>query len=181
MLYNEPCVQQYGSYFNRVRTIEPDPNDITYVFGTCDARCGDDYLDSANQLRFNTGSIPNAPGELIVGRSNDARLFTLHSAVLGTWIRSSAARDTQFAESDSEARHIIAHVDAYGPDLRWSAGSAYLLMAQIKVVKKANDDIARCVLAAALFPNVARVRRGSERGGGGARKRRRRIRRRRRG
>ena len=147
MLYNEPCVQQYGSYFNRVRTIEPDPNDITYVFGTCDARCGDDYLDSANQLRFNTGAIPNAPGELIVGRSNDARLFTLHSAVLGTWIRSSAARDTQFAESDSEARHIIAHVDAYGPDLRWSAGAAYLLMAQIKVTRKANNDIALSVVS----------------------------------
>lgn len=32
---------------------------------------------------------------------------------------------------------------------------------------EANDDIARCVLAAGLFPNVARVRRGELRGGGG--------------
>ena len=32
---------------------------------------------------------------------------------------------------------------------------------------EANDDIARCVLAAGLFPNVARVRRGDLRGGGG--------------
>ena len=68
MLYNEPCVQQYGSYFNRVRTIEPDPNDISYVFGECNAKCGDDYLDTANQVRTVAGGIPPFPGEMVVGR-----------------------------------------------------------------------------------------------------------------
>ena len=147
MVYNEPCIQQFGSYWNRVRTSQPDPSDVEYVLGTCESKCAADYLDTTNQLRYDAGVIPPAPGELIVGKSDDARLFTLHSAVFGTWIRSAASRDTKFGESEREARHIIAHVDAYGPDLRWSAGSAYLLMAQIKVVKKANDDIALSVVA----------------------------------
>jgi hypothetical protein len=37
---------------------------------------------------------------------------------------------------------------------------------------QANDDIARCVLAAGLFPNVARVRRGELRSGGARQSRR---------
>lgn len=147
MLYNEPCVQQFGSYFNRIRTSQPDPSDVEWVLGSCEEKCAADYLETANQLRFNAGVIPPAPGELIVGKSDDARLFTLHSAVLGTWIRSAASRDTKFGESENEARHIVAHVDAYGPNLRWSAGTAYLLMAQIKVVRKANHDIALSVVA----------------------------------
>lgn len=146
MLYNEPCVQQFGSYFNRIRTSQPDPSDVEWVLGTCEQKCAADYLETANQQRFDAGVIPPAPGELIIGKSDDARLFSLYSAVFGTWIRSAASRDTQFAESENEARHLVAHVDAYGPDLRWSEGSAYLLMAQIKVVKKENDDIALSVV-----------------------------------
>ena len=141
MLYNEPCVQQYGSYFNRVRTIEPDPNDISYVFGECNAKCGDDYLDTANQVRTVAGGIPPFPGEMVVGKSDDARLFTLHSARLGNWIRSAAQRDAGFDESEDESRVIVAHIDAYGPNLRWPAGSAYLLMAQLSVRKKDNGDV----------------------------------------
>ena len=142
LVYNEPCVQQYGAYFNRVRTAEPDPNNISYVFGSCDAVCADDYLDTANQVRTVSGSIPPFPGELVVGKSDDARLFTLHSARLGNWIRSAAQRDKGFAESEDESRVIVAHIDAYGPNLRWPQGSAYLLMAQLSVKKKANEDIA---------------------------------------
>lgn len=141
MLYNEPCVQQYGSYFNRVRTIEPDPNDISYVFGECNAKCGDDYLDTANQVRTVAGGIPPFPGEMVVGKSDDARLFTLLSARLGNWIRSAAQRDAGFDESEDESRVIVAHIDAYGPNLRWPAGSAYLLMAQLSVRKKDNGDV----------------------------------------
>jgi hypothetical protein len=141
LVYNEPCVQQYGAYFNRVRTAEPDPNDINYVFGSCDQVCADDYLDTANQVRTAFGSIPPYPDEMVVGQSDDARLFTLHSARLGNWIRSAAQRDKGFAESEDESRVIVAHVDAYGPNLRWPAGSAYLLMAQLSVRKKANGDI----------------------------------------
>ena len=141
MLYNEPCVQQYGSYFNRVRTIEPDPNDISYVFGECNAKCGDDYLDTANQVRTVAGGIPPFPGEMVVGKSDDARLFTLHSARLGNWIRSAAQRDKGFDESEDESRVIVAHIDAYGPNLHWPAGSAYLLMAQLSVRKKDNGDV----------------------------------------
>jgi hypothetical protein len=133
LVYNEPCVQQYGAYFNRVRTAEPDPNDINYVFGSCDQVCADDYLDTANQVRTAFGSVPPYPDEMVVGQSDDARLFTLHSARLGNWIRSAAQRDKGFAESEDESRVIVAHVDAYGPNLRWPAGSAYLLMAQLSV------------------------------------------------
>ena len=151
LVYNEPCVQQYGEYWNRVRTSQPDPSNIEYVLGSCENVCSADYLDTANQMRTTTGTIPPAPGELIVGQSDDARLFTLHSAKLGTWIRSAAQRDTVFAESEDEARFIVAHVDAYGPDLVWPEGSKYLLMASVKVAKKANGDIALSVLQLKYF------------------------------
>ena len=147
MVYNEHCVQQFGAYWNRIRTSQPDPSNVEYVLGTCRKKCAHDYLESSMQMRYDPGVIPNAPDELIIGKSDDARLFTLLSAVMGSWIRSAASRDTRFHETENQARHIIAHVDAYGPGLRWSAGSAYLLMSQIKVVRKANDDIALSVVA----------------------------------
>ena len=138
MVYNEHCVQQFGAYWNRIRTSQPDPSNVEYVLGTCRKKCAHDYLESSMQMRYDPGVIPNAPDELIVGKSDDARLFTLLSAVMGSWIRSAASRDTRFHETENQARHIIAHVDAYGPGLRWSAGSAYLLMSQVKVVRKAT-------------------------------------------
>ena len=67
------------------------------------------------------------------------------SAKLGSWIRSASQRDTQFAESEDEARFIVAHVDAYGPDLRWDQGRLYLMMASIKVTKDAEDNIGLAV------------------------------------
>ena len=144
-LYNEPCVQQYGAYWNRVRTSQPDKDNIEYVLGSCNVTCDPNYLDTANKVRAVDQEIPPAPGKLIVGKSNDARLFTLHSAKLGSWIRSASQRDTQFAESEDEARFIVAHVDAYGPDLRWDQGRLYLMMASIKVTKDAEDNIGLAV------------------------------------
>ena len=146
MVYNEHRAQQFA-YWNRIRTSQPDPSNVEYVLGTCRKKCAHDYLESSMQMRYDPGVIPNAPDELIVGKSDDARLFTLLSAVMGSWIRSAASRDTRFHETENQARHIIAHVDAYGPGLRWSAGSAYLLMSQVKVVRKANGDIALSVVA----------------------------------
>jgi hypothetical protein len=92
-------------------------------------------------VRTLSATIPPFPGELVVGKSDDARLFTLHSARLGNWIRSAAQRDKGFAESEDESRIIVAHIDAYGPNMHWPAGSAYLLMAQLSVKKKANGDV----------------------------------------
>jgi hypothetical protein len=141
-LFNEPCVQQYGSYFNRVRTSQPDPNNIEYVMGQCDKQCDPNYLDTANQLRVWKGEIPAAPGEVIIGQSDDARLFSLHSARWGASLRAVAQRDTVFSETEDEARFIVGIVDGYGPDKSWTYSTRFMSMIGVKVVKKANKDIA---------------------------------------
>lgn len=144
-LFNEPCMQQYGSYFNRVRTSQPDPNNIEYVMGQCDKQCDPNYLDTANQLRVWKGEIPAAPGEVIIGKSDDARLFSLHSARYRSIHRAVAQRDTTFPETADEARFIVGIVDAYGPDKPWTYGTRFMMMIAVKVVKKANKDIALSV------------------------------------
>lgn len=144
-LFNEPCVQQYGAYFNRVRTSQPDPKNIEWVMGQCEKKCDPNYLDTANQLRVWKGEIPVAPGEVVIGKSDDARLFSLHSARYREYHRAVAQRDTIFAESLNEARFIVGIVDAYGPDKPWTYGTRYMMMIGVKVVKKANKDIALSV------------------------------------
>ena len=50
--------------------------------------------------------------------------------------------------------------------------SGFRTVAHSARANEANDDVARCVLAAGLFPNVARVRRGELRSGGARQSRR---------
>lgn len=141
LLYNAPCVQQYGSYFNRVRTSMPNPANIEYVFGSCDSTCAG-YVDTANvpqhlEAQLGTGR-DNA---LTVGKSDDARLFTLHSARLGRRFRSAVQRDTSFAESENEARFIVGNVDAYGTGTDWPSGLKKLMLATVRVFKDADNNI----------------------------------------
>ena len=142
-MYNEPCVQQYGSYFNRVMTNEPNPLAVEYVYGTCAKQCDPAYEDTANLVRSVDAVVPSDGSELVVGTGDDARLFTLHSAKLGTWLRVGAQRDMNFPESEDEARFIVGNIDAYGPGLRWDAGRSYLLMSAVSVKKKVSAPCCR--------------------------------------
>lgn len=143
-LYNEPCAQQYGSYFNRVRTSMPDPHHIEYVMGSCDAKCPADFLDTANVPQLKLAQLGVGPSSaVVVGKSDDARLFTMHSVRMD-WIRSAVQRDTLFAENENQARFIAGIFDAYGQDARtgeWDGGRYFLLMASLMVTRAANNDI----------------------------------------
>lgn len=33
------CVQKYGDYFNRVRTLDANPSEVNFVFGSCESEC----------------------------------------------------------------------------------------------------------------------------------------------
>lgn len=139
-LYNEPCVQQYGAFYNRVRTSQPDPDDIETVIGSCDAVCDPNYVDTANQVRSVDQIVPAAPGTLVVGKSNDARLFTLHSIKI-QFHRSATQRDLTYPETENSARFIAAYMDPRGPGTGWQRGREYILMASVMVSKDGDDNI----------------------------------------
>ena len=94
MVYNEHCVQQFGAYWNRIRTSQPDPSNVEYVLGTCRKKCarlpGKLDADAVRPGRH-TQRARRVDHRQIRRR---ARLFTLLSAVMGSWIRSAASRDT---------------------------------------------------------------------------------------
>jgi hypothetical protein len=107
------CTQKYGSYFNRVRTLETNKASIEYVFGDCTSNC-ENYVDEAYVMRISEENliIPNCGvGTADLGPGDDARLFTLYSALFvlndAAVGRSPTSRDTTYAESKTQARWFV--------------------------------------------------------------------------
>ena len=114
------CTQRYGEYFNRVLTREPNPNSVSYIFGTCEHECPSDMVESAWDDKMLMEDIPEFPNMAVLGEGDDARLVNIRSGITikygdakGPPGRGMAARDKQFAETPEKARHIVAIVDPY--------------------------------------------------------------------
>ena len=114
LLAAKNCTQKYGSYFNRVRTLEENPSQITYLFGSCEHECPADYVDGSYdfQKSSETAPIPTcSAGQVDLGEGDDARLFTLYSALMlkngNAHVRSPTSRDTTYSESKERARWLV--------------------------------------------------------------------------
>lgn len=111
------CTQKYGSYFNRVRTLEKNKASIEYVFGDCTSNC-ENYVDEAYVMRTSEENlvIPNCgAGTADLGAGDDARLFTLYSALFlendAAIGRAPTSRDNTYAESKTAARWFVQTIE----------------------------------------------------------------------
>jgi hypothetical protein len=118
------CVQKYGPFFNRVRTLDegyPTASSVSWVFGTCDAECPDGYTDTAYANKPLSGRLV-AGGTLDLGPQTDARLVIPETVMMygktkdkdlgmNPPQRVGLAKDTSFTESRSAVRWIVGSVD----------------------------------------------------------------------
>jgi len=148
-LFRDECTQRFGEHFNRVLTRESNTTHVEYVFGTCYHQCASDYVDSAYTFRYSDNSIPVSPSNvLLTFKSNTAKLFTLHSALMhgGGTGRAIAVRDTRYTgESDTSIRFITAMITPYvRPNyVSSSEGRKYVKMMSVHVERDPNDDTFR--------------------------------------
>lgn len=149
-LFRDECTQRFGEHFNRVLTRESNTTHVEYVFGTCYHQCASNYADSAFTFRYSDNSIPVSPSNvLLTFKSNTAKLFTLHSALMlgGGTGRAIAVRDTRYTgESDTSIRFITAMISPYiRPNYACcsSEGRKYVKMMSVHVERDPNDDTFR--------------------------------------
>ena len=148
-LFRDECTQRFGEHFNRALTRESNTTHVEYVFGTCYHQCASNYADSAFTFRYSDNSIPVSPSNvLLTFKSNTAKLFTLHSALMsgGGTGRAIAVRDTRYTgESDTSIRFITAMITPYvRPNYVSSAdGRKYVKMMSVHVERDPNDDTFR--------------------------------------
>jgi len=148
-LFRDECTQRFGEHFNRVLTRESNTTHVEYVFGTCHHQCASNYEDSAFTFRYSDNSIPVSPSNvLLTFKSNTAKLFTLHSALMhgGGTGRAIAVRDTRYTgESDTSIRFITAMITPYvRPNyVSSSEGRKYVKMMSVHVERDPNDDTFR--------------------------------------
>ena len=120
MLAHTSCTQMYYPYFNRVMTLgEGSGTTREFVFGSCDTSCPDDYVDNAYHRYVGQQGVKvptcGAGGSYPLGEGDDARLFTLWSAVLtkggsndAKFGRMMAFRDDTYEASKTSARWLVA-------------------------------------------------------------------------
>ena len=149
-LFRDECTQRFGEHFNRVLTRESNKTHVEYVFGTCAHQCASTYVDQAYAFRYSDNSIPVSPSNvLLTFKSNTAKLFTLHSALMqgGGTGRAIAVRDTRYtAESDTSVRFITAMISPYvRPNYGCCSdeGRRYVKMMSVHVERDPNDDTFR--------------------------------------
>ena len=118
------CVQRYGEYFNRVRTLEkdyPSAASISYVFGTCNSTCAEGYEDTAYDNKPLGGRLVNG-GTVDLGPQTDARLVIPETVMMygatkdkDTGINPPARvglqKDTSFTDTKNAVRWIVGTVD----------------------------------------------------------------------
>lgn len=149
-LFRDQCVQRYGEHFNRVLTREANETHVEYVFGTCARQCASNYVDQAYLFRYSDNTVPVSPSNVLLAfKSNTAKLFTLHSALMdgGGTGRAIAVRDNRYAaESDTSVRFITAMISPYvRPNYACcsSEGRRYVKMMSVHVERDENDDTFR--------------------------------------
>ena len=118
LLAYENCTQRYGSYFNRVMTLETGST-REFVFGSCDETCPADYIDTAyaRYLGDSGEKIPmcSTGNTYDFGAASDARSLSLITAVLtkggdhdAKFGRQAAFRDKSFQETKQQSRWLVA-------------------------------------------------------------------------
>jgi len=118
LLSYEHCTQKYGSYFNRVMTLESGST-REFVFGSCDSVCPPDYVDTAyaRYLGDSGEKIPSCSSgnTFDFGAASDARSLSLITAVLtkggahdAKFGRQAAFRDKTFEQTKQQSRWLIA-------------------------------------------------------------------------
>lgn len=80
-LAGQKCTQMYYPYFNRILPEEKEPVG-EYLFSSCDSVCPSDYRDSAFCTKPLTGVLFGEGGRTRLGKTEDARLIDLHSALM---------------------------------------------------------------------------------------------------
>ena len=113
-LYGENCTQMYGSFYNRIATMDSDKQ---FLFGSCLHDCPAGWRDAAYCRKPLTEALSSTT-RLDLGKCDDARLVVFGSAVLfgATSVidpsgRSECLRDTTHRDDDSEARWTCGTVD----------------------------------------------------------------------
>ena len=142
---NLGCVQMYGANFNRVVTLEQDPTDISFVFGSCERECPPGYTDHSMVNKVadeELGSLETNPDAYIdLGESQDARLIIpatilLTSDAMGSdmgkeeginpILRTGMQKDTQFSETQNAVRYVVGGIDYWRMYLKMALIEIYL-------------------------------------------------------
>ena len=140
-LAREPCIQRYGTYFNRVVTLEEDSTNIDYVYGSCNKTCPEGFVETMWVDQPLSDDVPVGAEEagLDLGEGDDARLITIRTALplkvdgYGPSGRALVQRDKRFAETEDVSRWIMAIVDPYP--------YSEMKLAMLEVVKSSTNRL----------------------------------------
>ena len=127
-LAGQRCTQMYYPYFNRMITAEKEPVG-EYLFSSCDSHCPSDYKDSAFCTLPLTAELFADGGRTRLGKSEDARLIDVHSAmmysldtdIIDPGARAVTWRDTEFDNTKDRVQWLVGVIDygdsgQFGPD-----------------------------------------------------------------
>ena len=120
------CSQRYGKFFNRNIQLERDKAHISYVFGSCDAQCPGDYIDTSYENQPLSGVIRADGTPLDLSEQRDARLvkpltIMMYSETndrseltgLNPHLRVALQMDTSFPATKKSVRWIAGGVDYF--------------------------------------------------------------------